>query len=75
MAYEKVNGINRCLMSIDGLAGYLIAVVGLVATLGVLIYFSIVEQANNAQTYYSVEQDLHGLKKNDIKNNSFRTIK
>jgi len=75
MAYEKVNGINRCLMSIDGLAGYLVAVVGLVATLGVLIYFSIVEQANNSQTYYSVNQDLHGLKMNNIENNSFRTIK
>jgi hypothetical protein len=75
MAYEKVNGINRCLMSVDGLAGYLVAVVGLVATLGVLIYFSIVEQANNAQTYYSINQDLHGLRMNNIENNSFRTIK
>ncbi len=66
---------NRSLMSVNGLSGYLVAVVGLLAALGILIYFSVVTQAANATTYYSVDQDLHGLKMNSPKNYTYRTIK
>jgi hypothetical protein len=74
-AHQNENGITRCLFGINGLAGYLIAVIGLVVTLAVLGYFSIVIQSENAETYYSVNQDLNGLKLNSIDNNSYRIMK
>jgi len=75
MAHENENGISGSIIGINGLAGYLIAVVGLVVTLVVLGYFSIVVTAENAETYYSVNQDLNALKFNSIDNNSHRIIK
>jgi len=75
MAHENENGINRSIFGINGLAGYLIAVVGLVVTLVVLGYFSIIVQAENSVTYYSINQDLNALKFNSIDNNSHRIIK
>jgi len=74
MAHENENGINRCILGINGIGGFLIAVVGLVVTLVVLGYFSIVVQSENAETYYSVNQDLNALKTISIDNNSYRII-
>jgi hypothetical protein len=72
--HQNENGINRCLLSLNGLAGYLIAVIGLVVTLAVLGYYSIVVQAENAEVYYSVNQELDALKFNSLDNNSHRTV-
>ena len=75
MAYENENGITRCLMHINGLGGYLVAVVGLLLTLGFLMYYSVIVQQDNANTYYSINQDIHAIKAQSSDNNSFRIIK
>ena len=67
-------GIFRCVMGINGLGGYLVAVIGLLVTLGILIYMSLIAQAENSETYYSVNQDIHAIKAQDSNNNSFRIM-
>ena len=74
MAHENENGITRCLMHINGLGGYLVAVVGLLLTLGFLMYYSVIVQQDNASTYYSINQDIHAIKAQSSDNNSFRII-
>jgi uncharacterized membrane protein YhiD involved in acid resistance len=67
-------GISRCIIGLHGLGGYLIAVVGLLVTLGVLMYMSLVVQSENSETYYSIDQDIHKIKAQSIHNNSYRII-
>lgn len=75
MAYDNEDlDINRCIIGIHGLGGYLVAVIGLLATLGVLMYFSIVVQADNSESYYTINQDLHAIKALSTENNSFRIM-
>jgi len=58
-----------------GISGYLVAVVLLLSILGVLTVLSIGAQANNATTYYEINQDLNALKMNSLENINHRTIK
>jgi hypothetical protein len=59
----QMNENERGLFSLlHGLSGFLIAVVLLLSILGVLVYFSIVVQAAEAQNPYTVNQDINGLK-------------
>ena len=67
-------GINRCILGLNGLGGYIIAVIGLLITLGGLMYMSLIVQADNSETYYSINQDIHAIKAQDSNNNSFRII-
>jgi len=46
---------------VHGLTGGLVATALLLTILGVLTYFAIITQQANAQNYYTVNQDLHGL--------------
>ena len=75
MAFDSEDtGIFRCVMGINGLGGYIIAIIGLLVTLGGLMYLSLQVQADNAETYYSINQDIHAIKALDSNNNSFRII-
>jgi len=70
--HKNENGIRRCLLSVDGLAGYVIAIAGLVLTLVFLDFWAMDIQKNNAETYYSINQDIHAVKTQSINNNTFR---
>ena len=70
--HKNENGIKRCVVSIDGLAGYLVAVGGLVATLIILGMWATNIQHDNSEVYYSVNQDLHAIQTKSIKNTTFR---
>jgi len=60
---------------IHGITGLLVAVVLLLSVLGVLVYFAIVTQQNNAENFYEINQDLNGLKMMSTENYKMRTIK
>ena len=70
----KMNEDERGLFSLHGITGFLIAVVLLLSILGVLGYNAIVVQKTNSEVYYSVNQDIHAIKDQSLKNNSFRTV-
>jgi len=59
---------------LHGLTGYFIAVALLLTILGVLTFNAIAVQNDNAETFYSVNQDLHALKMNSLDNINQRTI-
>jgi len=71
---DEGTDVKRCLWTYDGLGGYLVAIVGLLAALGYFIFLSVTTQVANADTYYTVNQDLNGLQMNSKDNHSFRTI-
>jgi succinate dehydrogenase/fumarate reductase cytochrome b subunit len=70
----KMNEDERGIFSLHGITGFLIAVVLLLSILGVLGYNAIVVQKTNSEVYYSVNQDIHAIKDQSLKNNSFRTV-
>ena len=55
-----------------GLTGYAVAVGLLLAILGVLTYFAIVVQSENATNFYTVNQDSDALKMNSLENITHR---
>jgi len=71
----QMNESERGIFALNGITGYLIAVVLLLSILGGLTYFAISTQKANAEVYYEVNQDLNGLKFNSPDNHKFRTIK
>jgi len=70
----KMNENERGIFALHGITGFLIAVVLLLSILGVLGYNAIVVQKANSEVYYSVNQDIHAIKDQSLKNNSFRTM-
>ena len=59
----QMNDSERGIFSLlHGITGMLIATVLLLSILGVLTVLSIGAQANNASNFYSVNQDIDGLK-------------
>jgi succinate dehydrogenase/fumarate reductase cytochrome b subunit len=60
---------------LHGLTGFFIAVALLLTILGVLTFNAIMVQNENAETFYSVNQDLNALKMNSLDNVNQRTIK
>lgn len=54
--------VDKNYFRLSGLGGALIAVVGLLATMGVLTYYAIVVQQNEAVNYYEIDQDLNSIK-------------
>jgi len=65
----QMNENERGIFSlIHGITGMLIAVVLLLSILGTLTYFAVVTQQANAENFYEINQDLHGLKMNDPDN-------
>ena len=71
----QMNESERGVFALNGITGYLIAVVLLLSILGGLTYFAISTQKANAEVYYEVNQDLNGLKFNSPDNHKLRTIK
>lgn len=59
---------------LHGLTGFFIAVALLLSILGTLTYLAIGVQNDNAETFYSVNQDIHGLKSHSLENINQRTI-
>ena len=53
-----------------GLTGFAIAVVLLLSILGVLTFLAIETQQANAENFYSINQDLDGLKMNSSENHA-----
>ena len=53
---------ERGIFALNGITGYLVAVVLLLSILGGLTYFGIGAQAANAEVYYTIDQDLHSIK-------------
>jgi hypothetical protein len=57
---------------LHGLVGYFVAVGLLLGILGVLTFFAIDVQQNNASNFYTVNQDLDALKMNSLENINYR---
>jgi succinate dehydrogenase/fumarate reductase cytochrome b subunit len=55
---------------IHGITGMLIATTLLLSILGALTYFAIATQQANATNFYSINQDLTGLKMNSPENHT-----
>jgi len=59
---------------LHGLTGYFIAVALLLGILGFLTVNAIIVQSENAENFYSVNDDLHALKMNSLDNIKMRKI-
>ncbi|SFV55402.1 hypothetical protein MNB_SV-12-1453 [hydrothermal vent metagenome] len=57
---------------LHGLTGYAVAVGLLLSILGILTYLAIDTQQNNATNFYTINQDLDGLKMNSPENHKMR---
>lgn len=72
----QMNDSERGLFSlVHGVTGMLIATVLLLSILAFLTVNAIAVQQANAEKYYEVNQDLHGLKMNSPENHKMRTMK
>ena len=79
---KELNENERGVFALHGITGYLIAVVLLLSILGTLTFFGIGAQKANAEKFYTINQDLHGLKAgstfsgtNGSENYKLRTVK
>lgn len=66
---SQMNDNERGIFALSGITGMLIATVLLLSILGGLTFFGIQTQANEAQNFYKINQDLDGLKANSADNN------
>lgn len=64
----QMNESERGIFALNGITGYLIAVVLLLSILGALTVFGIGAQQANAENFYEINQDLNGLKFNSPEN-------
>jgi hypothetical protein len=72
----QMNDSERGLFSlIHGVTGMLIATVLLLSILAFLTINAIAVQQTNAENYYEINQDLHGLKMNSPENHKMWTNK
>lgn len=65
---SQMNDNERSIFALNGITGMLIATVLLLSILGTLVTFAVGVQANEAQNYYKINQDLNGLKANSADN-------
>jgi len=70
----QLNENERNVFALDGVTGYLIAVVLLLSILAFLTVNAISAQANSATTYYKIDQNLDALKFNSTDNYTHRHI-
>jgi hypothetical protein len=59
---KELNESERGLFALNGLTGFLVAVVLLLSILGGLTFLGISAQNANAENYYTINQDLHAIK-------------
>jgi hypothetical protein len=67
---KEMHESERGLFALHGITGYLVAVVLLLSILGGLTFFGIGAQKANAEKYYTINQDLNGLKMNSPENHT-----
>jgi hypothetical protein len=67
---KEMNESERGLFTFHGLIGYFIAVALLLSILGGLTFFGIGAQKANAEKFYTINQDLNGLKMNSPENHT-----
>ena len=67
---KEMHESERGLFALNGLTGYLVAVVLLLSILGGLTFFGIGAQKANAENFYTINQDLTGLKMNSPENHT-----
>jgi hypothetical protein len=67
---KEMHESERGLFALNGLTGYLVAVVLLLSILGGLTFFGIGAQKANAEKYYTINQDLNSLKMNNPENHT-----
>ena len=72
---RELNENERGAFALHGITGYLIAVVLLLSILAFLTINAIKVQNANAETFYTVNQDLQGLKFISPENIKQRTLK
>ena len=65
---SQMNDNERGLFALNGITGMLIATVLLLSILAVLTTLNIQTQQANAQKFYTINQDLNGLKANSPDN-------
>ncbi len=65
---------ERGIFKLHGITGMLIAVVLLLSILGVLSYYAIIVQQNEAQNYYKINQDINAIKFNSKDNYKHYTL-
>ena len=65
---RSMNENERGLFTLNGLSGMLVAVVLLLVILGTLTYFAIVTQQEQAQNFYTIDQDINVIKAFDSEN-------
>lgn len=65
---KEMQESERGLFALNGITGFLVAVVLLLSILGGLTFFGIGSQKNNAENFYSIDQNLTGLKMNSPEN-------
>jgi len=70
----QLNENERGVFALDGVTGYLIAVVLLLSILAFLTVNAISVQANNATNYYKINQNLDALRFNDSENYKHRHV-
>ena len=58
----QMNDNERGIFALHGVSGMLIAVVLLLSILAILVFNAVGVQKREAQNFYSVNQDLNGLK-------------
>lgn len=68
----QMNENERGLFALNGITGYLVAVVLLLSILGVLTVTSLGVQNAEASNYYSINQDTNGLKAVDSSENQYK---
>ena len=54
--------LDKNYFKLGGLGGAIIAVVGLLATMGFLTYYAIIVQQEQSVNYYEIDRDLHSIK-------------
>ena len=59
---KELEDSERGIFALNGITGYLIAVVLLLSILGTLTFFGIGAQKANAEKFYTINQDLHAIK-------------
>ncbi len=71
MANLEMNEKERCIFSIHGITGMLIATVLLLVILVGLTIYGLKVQNKEAMNYYQINQDIHAIKPNDVTNSKY----
>jgi len=71
MANLEMNDKERCIFSIHGITGMLIATVLLLVILVGLTIYGLEVQNKEAMNYYKINQNIHAIKPNSVSNSKY----